>query len=104
MKAERESVKYKQVEFLIDKIGQQFKGIISGVSKWGIYVKLTENMCEGMVSLKDMDDDFYYLDDDNHCVVGHHNGTVYRLGDPVNIIVKKADLSKKQLDFVLSND
>ena len=102
VKAERDSVKYKQVEFLIDKIGQQYKGIISGVSKWGIYVKLTENMCEGMVSLKDMDDDFYYLDDDNHCVVGHHNGTVYRLGDPVNIIVKKADLSKKQLDFVLS--
>ena len=100
-KAERESIKYKQVEFLVNKIGMRFDGIISGVSKWGIFVKLTENMCEGLVSLKDMDDDFYYLDEDNHCVVGHHYGNIYRLGDPVKIIVKKADLSKKELDFIM---
>jgi len=58
-------------------------------------------MCEGLVSLKDMDDDFYYLDEDNHCVVGHLYGNIYRLGDPVKIIVKKADLSKKELDFIM---
>ncbi len=102
-KAERDSVKYKQVEFLIDKVGETFEGIISGVSKWGVFVKLKENMCEGMISLKDMDDDFYYLDEDNHCVVGHHQGAVLRLGDTISITVKKADLSKKQLDFILAD-
>ncbi|MFH0865382.1 MAG: ribonuclease R [Bacteroidota bacterium] len=99
--AERASVKYKQVEFLVDKIGLVFDGVISGVSKWGLFVELKDNKCEGMVSLRDMEDDFYYLDEDNYCVTGQRNGTKYKLGDDVKIKVKKANLSRKQLDFEL---
>lgn len=99
--AERASVKYKQAEFLQDKIGQSFKGLISGVSKWGIYVELEGNKCEGMISIKYMDDDFYYLDEDSYRVIGQHKGKEYRLGDPVQIKVQSVDLQKKQMDFVL---
>ncbi|HNW97588.1 MAG TPA: ribonuclease R [Bacteroidales bacterium] len=99
--AERASVKYKQVEFLVDKVGQVFDGVISGVSKWGIFVEIKDNKCEGMVSLRDMEDDFYYLDGDNYCVIGQRNGTRYKLGDDVKIKVKRANLSRKQLDFEL---
>jgi len=97
--AERASVKYKQVEFLQDKVGQTFEGLISGVSKWGIYVEIIENKCEGMISLRDLKDDFYYLDEENYCVIGQMNSTIYKLGDKVTITVKRADLIKKQLDF-----
>jgi len=97
--AERASVKYKQVEFLMDKVGQTFEGVISGVSKWGIFVEISENKCEGMVSLRDLEDDFYYLDEENYCVIGQKYGVVYKLGDKVKIIVKRANLSRKQLDF-----
>ena len=99
VQAERDSVKYKQVEFLLDKIGQEFEGLISGVSKWGIYVEIIGNKCEGMVRLQDLDDDFYYLDEDNYQVIGSRNGQQYKLGDQVTIRVKKIDLSKKQMDF-----
>ncbi|HEX2976344.1 MAG TPA: ribonuclease R [Bacteroidales bacterium] len=99
--AERASVKYKQAEYLQDKIGQSFKGLISGVSKWGIYVELEGNKCEGMISMRDMDDDFYYLDEDSYRVVGQHRGREFRLGDPIEIKVKKVDLQKKQMDFIL---
>ncbi len=102
--AERDSVKYKQAEFLLDKIGKEFYGLISGVSKWGIFVELEGNKCEGMVSLKYMNDDFYYLDDDNYRVVGQRYGNEFRLGDRVKIIVKKVDLLKKQMDFVLAEN
>lgn len=100
--AERASVKYKQVEFLIDKVGQIFDGVISGVSKWGLFVEIKDNKCEGMVSLRDMEDDFYYLDEDNYCVIGQRYGTKYKLGDEVKIRVKSANLSRKQLDFELA--
>ena len=99
IQAERESIKYKQAEFLLDKIGQEFEGLISGVSKWGIYVEIIGNKCEGMVRLQDLDDDFYYLDEDNYQVIGSRNGQQYKLGDQVTIRVKKIDLSKKQMDF-----
>jgi len=99
--AERASVKYKQAEYLADKIGEEFPGLISGVSKWGIYVELDGNKCEGMVSLNDMQDDYYYLDDENYKVIGRRYGKEYRLGDPVRIIVKNIDLSKKRMDFEL---
>ncbi|HNS47036.1 MAG TPA: ribonuclease R, partial [Bacteroidales bacterium] len=99
--AERASVKYKQAEYLADKIGQEFNGLISGVSKWGIFVELEGNKCEGMVSLKNMQDDFYYLDEENYRVVGSRNGKEYQLGNPVRIRVKSIDLSKKQMDFEL---
>jgi len=99
--AERASVKYKQVEFLLDKVGQIFEGAISGVSKWGIFVEIIDNKCEGMVSLRDMEDDYYYLDEENYCVIGQKYGTIYKLGDKVKIMVKRANLSRKQLDFEL---
>ena len=101
IEAERESVKYKQAEFLLDKIGQEFDGLISGVSKWGIYVQIEGNKCEGMVRLQDLDDDFYYLDEDNYQVIGSRHGQQYKLGDKVRIMIKRIDLSRKQMDFGL---
>lgn len=101
MEAERASVKYKQAEYLLDKIGQEFNGLISGVSKWGIYVELEGNKCEGMVSLKLLEDDFYYLDEDNYKVMGAQFGKEYKLGDPIRIKVRKIDLARKQMDFEL---
>jgi ribonuclease R len=99
--AERASVKYKQAEYLSDKIGQEFNGLISGVSKWGIFVELVGSKCEGRVALKDMLDDFYYIDEENYRVIGRRYGKEYRLGDPVTVVVKEIDLSKKQMDFEL---
>jgi len=99
--AERTSIKYKQVEFLQDKIGEVFKGVISGVSEWGLYVQIIENMCEGMVRLSDIGDDYYTFDAPNYCAVGKNNGQEYRMGDAVKIKVRRADLVKKQLDFEL---
>jgi ribonuclease R len=98
--AERDSIKYKQAEFLLDKVGKEFCGLISGVSKWGLYVEIEENKCEGMIHLKDMKDDFYYLDEDNYRIIGQSFGNTYKLGDKVNIKVKDVDLSRKQIDFL----
>ncbi len=97
--AERESVKYKQVEFMSDKIGEEFEGLISGVSKWGIYVEIKQNKCEGMVRLRDMEDDNYFLDEDNFRVIGYNTQKEYKLGGPVRIRIKRADFLKKELDF-----
>lgn len=97
--AERASVKYKQVEFMSDKTGQKFDGLISGVTEWGIYVEIIENHCEGMVAIRDLDDDFYEYDEENYCIRGRSQGKVYTLGDRVTIEVVKADLQKKQLDY-----
>ena len=102
VEAERASIKYKQAEFMSDKIGQVFDGLISGVSKYGIFVEIKENKCEGMVRLRDMDDDFYYLDEDNYKVIGHRYGNEYKLGDPIRIRVKHIDIQKKQLDYELA--
>ncbi len=97
--AERESIKYKQAEYLLDKIGQEFEGLISGVSKWGIFVELIGSKSEGMVRLSDLMDDFYYLDEENYMVIGNRYGHQYKLGDRVSIRVKKIDLSRKEMDF-----
>jgi len=99
-KAERSSVKYKQVEFMQDKIGEIFTGIISGVTDWGIYIEL-ENKCEGMVPIRELDDDFYTLDEKNYCLIGKHNHKTYQLGQTVTIEVLRANLERKQLDFKL---
>ena len=99
--AERASVKYKQVEFMSDKTGQVFEGVISGVTEWGIYVEIIENQCEGMIHIRELADDFYEYDEDNYCIKGRSTGKVYTLGDRVNIEVVKADLQKKQLDYRL---
>jgi len=97
--AERASVKYKQVEFMSDKTGQVFEGVISGVTEWGIYVEIIENQCEGMVSVRDLADDFYEYDEENYCLRGRTTGKLYTLGDRVKVEVLKADLQKKQLDY-----
>ncbi len=100
--AERASVKYKQVEYMSDKTGQVFEGVISGVTEWGIYVEIIENQCEGMIHIRELDDDYYEYDDDNYCLKGRSTGKIYTLGDRVNIEVVKADLQKKQLDYKLA--
>jgi ribonuclease R len=99
--AERASIKYKQVEFLEDKIEQEFDGVISGVTNWGLYVELQGNSCEGMIPLQSMEDDYYIFDEDEYCLIGEHHKRVYRLGDKVRIRVVRANLIKKQLDFEL---
>lgn len=99
--AERASIKYKQVQYMQDKLGQEFDGIISGVTEWGMFVEITENHCEGMIRLRDMRDDSYYFDEDNYRIMGRRTGNSFTLGDKVRILVKKADLVKKQLDFSL---
>lgn len=102
--AERASIKYKQVEYMQDHLGETFSGIISGVTEWGLYVELNDNLCEGLVPMRDLADDFYDFDEKNHCLVGRRHNNRYRLGDNVDIRVARADLEKKQLDFVLVDD
>lgn len=102
--AERSSIKYKQVEYMQEHIGQQYSGIISGVTEWGLYVELNDNLCEGLVPMRDLADDYYDFDEKNHCLVGRRHNHRYRLGDNVDIKVARADLEKKQLDFVLIDD
>lgn len=102
VEAERASIKYKQVEFMQDKLGEVFEGVISGVTEWGIYVELVENQCEGMVSIRELDDDFYEYDEENYCIRGRHKGKEFTLGDVTWVQVAKADLKKKQLDFEMA--
>jgi len=102
VEAERASIKLKQAEFMADKIGEDFDGLISGVSKYGIFVEVKENKCEGMIRLRDLDDDFYYLDEENYKVIGHRYGHEFKLGDPIRIKVKHIDIRKKQLDYGLA--
>ena len=97
--AERASIKYKQVEFMSDKIGRKYKGVISGVTEWGIYVELEENKCEGMVPLHELTDDYYQFDEKNYCITGKRSHKKYQLGDEVEVEVLRANLAKKQLDF-----
>ncbi|NDV80707.1 ribonuclease R [Bacteroides sp. 51] len=99
--AERASVKYKQVEFMMDKIGQTYDGVISGVTEWGLYVELNENKCEGMIPVRDLDDDYYEFDEKNYCLRGRRKNRTYSLGDAITIKVARANLEKKQLDFAL---
>lgn len=102
--AERSSIKYKQVEYMQEHIGETYSGIISGVTEWGLYIELNDNLCEGLVPMRDLADDYYDFDEKNHCLVGRRYNHRYRLGDNVDIKVARADLEKKQLDFVLLDD
>lgn len=99
--AERASIKYKQVEFMSERLGQIYDGVISGVTEWGLYVELNENKCEGMVPIRDLDDDYYEFDEKNYCLRGRRKNRVYSLGDAITIRVARANLEKKQLDFAL---
>lgn len=99
--AERASVKYKQVEFMTEHVGQTYDGVISGVTEWGLYVELNENKCEGMIPVRDLDDDYYEFDEKNYCLRGRRKNRIYSLGDAITIKVARANLEKKQLDFAL---
>ncbi len=100
--AERASIKYKQVEFMSERLGMEYEGVISGVSEWGIYVEINENKCEGLVPIRDLGDDYYDFDEKNYCLTGRRHHKKFSLGDPLKIKVARANLEKKQLDFVLA--
>lgn len=102
--AERASIKYKQVEYLGDHLGEVYEGVISGVTEWGLYVELDENKCEGLVPVRDLADDYYEFDEKNYCLTGRRNHNRYRLGDKVRVKVARANLERKQLDFALVDD
>jgi ribonuclease R len=99
--AERASIKYKQVEFMSERLGLVYDGVISGVTEWGLYVEINENKCEGMIPLRELDDDYYEFDEKNYCLRGRRNHHIYSLGDDIRIKVARANLEKKQLDFTL---
>lgn len=99
--AERASIKYKQVEYMSDKLGQVFDAVISGITEWGVYAEINENKCEGMIPIRDLDDDFYEFDEKNYCLRGRRKKRTYSLGDPLKIKVARANLERKQLDFAL---
>ncbi len=99
--AERASIKFKQVEFMNDHLGDIYDGIISGVTEWGLYVEIEENKCEGLIPIRDLADDYYDLDEKNYCLVGRRKNHRFTLGDKVRIKIARADLEKKQLDFAL---
>ena len=101
VKAERESIKFMQIKFMQNKIGETFSGIISGVSDWGIYVELEKNKCEGMVYVKDIKDDKYYYSNEEASLIGKKSKKKYQLGDTIRVEVKNADLIKKHLDFII---
>ncbi|EOA50065.1 ribonuclease R [Bacteroides salyersiae] len=99
--AERASIKYKQVEFMSERVGQTYDGVISGVTEWGLYVELNENKCEGMIPMRDLDNDYYEFDEKNYCLRGRRKNHTYSLGDAITVKVARANLEKKQLDFAL---
>ena len=102
--AERDSIKYKMVEFMGDKIGECFDGHISGIQSYGIYVEIDENHCEGMVPMHDLRGDYYEFDEAHYCLIGRRHHSKYQLGDPIRIKVARANLEKRQLDFTLADD
>ena len=99
--AERSSIKYKQVEFMSDKVGQVYDGVISGIQDWGIYVELAGNKCEGMIPIRSLDDDYYTFDEKNYRLVGRNYNRSYRLGEEVTVSISRTSLEKKQLDLEL---
>jgi len=101
VEAERASIKYKQVEFMQDKVGKVFEGVVSGLTDWGIYVEIVENKCEGMVSIKSIVDDFYEFNEEEYMIVGRQSGRKFEIGDEVKIEVMNANLSRRQLDYRL---
>ena len=100
--AERASIKYKQVEFMSEHVGEEYDAVISGVTEWGIYAEINENKCEGMIPLRTLQDDFYEFDDANYCLVGKRKHRKYMIGDPLRIRITRANLERKQLDFELA--
>ncbi|MDR1937419.1 MAG: RNB domain-containing ribonuclease, partial [Tannerellaceae bacterium] len=99
--AERASIKYKQVEYMSERLGKIYDGVISGVTEWGLYVELNENKCEGLVPIRDLQDDYYEFDEKSYSLTGRRHRHQFRLGDPITIKVAQANLERKQLDFML---
>ncbi len=104
MNAERDSIKYKMVEFMADKIGNTYDAHISGIQSFGIYAQIDETHCEGMIPIRDLGNDYYDFDEKNYMIVGRRHHTKYQLGDPIRIQVARANLERKQLDFTLAED
>lgn len=102
--AERASIKYKQVEYMADHLGEVYDGVVSGVTEWGLYVELNDNMCEGLVPVRDLPGDYYDFDEKNYALIGRRTGVRYRLGDQVKVQVARCSLERKQLDFALLDD
>lgn len=102
--AERSSIKYKQVEYMNDHLGEVYDGIISGVTEWGLYVEINDNKCEGLVPMRDLADDYYDFDEKNYCLVGRRHNNRYRLGDSIKVQVARAALDRRQLDFVIVDE
>jgi ribonuclease R len=102
--AERDSIKYKMVEFMSDKVGNTYDAHISGITSYGIYCEINENHCEGMVPIRDLGDDYYDFDEKNYCLIGRRHHNKYLLGDEIKIQVAKANLEKKQLDFTIADE
>ena len=102
--AERASIKYKQVEYMNDHLGEVYDGVISGVTEWGLYVELDDNKCEGLVPVRDLADDYYDFDERNYCLIGRRHNNRYRLGDKVQVQVARCNLDRKQLDFVIVDE
>ncbi|MBS1764052.1 MAG: ribonuclease R [Bacteroidetes bacterium] len=102
--AERSSIKYKQVQYIAERKNEIFKGVISGVTDWGIYVELEGNKCEGMIRLRDLNDDYYELDQKNFCIVGNRTRKKYTLGDELLVAVKNTDIIRKQIDFIIYDE
>ena len=102
--AERSSIKYKQVEYMADHLGEVYDGVISGVTEWGLYVEINDNKCEGLVPMRDLADDYYDFDEKNYCLVGRRHNNRYRLGDDVKVQVARAALDRRQLDFVIVDE
>lgn len=103
-KAERDSVKFMQVKFMEDKVGQVFSGVISGVTERGLYVELEANKCEGFIRIKDLPGDFFHFDLDQHLLMGERTGKVFRLGDSLNVEILKTDLNKRQIDLGIADE
>jgi hypothetical protein len=102
--AERSSIKYMQAVYMEQFLGEQFDGIISGVTDWGVFVEVPETACEGLVRLREFRDDYYSVDSERHCLVGERWGKEFRLGDPLRIVVKEVDVVRKTIDFGVASD
>jgi ribonuclease R len=100
--AERASIKYKQVEFMESMIGEDFEGIVSGVTEWGIFVEITQTKCEGMVRLSELDDDYYIFEPDQFRAIGQNTGKIYTLGDEVYVKVIKTDINRRTIDLEMA--
>ena len=101
--AERASIKYKQVEYMSERMGQAYDAVISGVTEWGIYAEIIENKCEGLIPIRSLGSDYFEFDEKNYCLTGHATGRKYRLGDPIKVVVSSCNLEKKQMDYALAD-